>query len=304
MRELLQRFDAQEWTVFAQAAVRIVVIVVLAWALQRLATKLIRLAREHLTRRVEDPEQSKRVATLVRVLRYVASVVIGIVAVMLVLHELGLSIAPLLAAAGLAGIAIGFGAQSLVKDYFTGIIMLLEDQARVGDVVEAGGKSGLVEAVTLRYIRLRDFDGNVHYVPNGTITTVTNRSRGHAFAVIDVGIAYRESVDEAFEAMREVGRALREDAELGPKILDDLEIAGVDRWADSAVILRCRMKTLPLQQWAVRRAFLKRLKQAFDDRGIEIPFPHVTVYAGQPKKGAAPPFQLRGETPAGPQSTD
>lgn len=224
---------------------------------------------------------------------------ITLVAGMLVLHELGLSIAPLLAAAGVAGIAIGFGAQSLVKDYFTGVIMPLEDQARVGDVVEIGGKSGLVEAVTLRYMRLRDYDGNVHYVPNGAITTVTNRSRGFAYAVIEVGIAYRENVDEAFEVMRRVGRALREDAELGQRTLDDLEIAGVDRWADSAVILRCRMKTLPLQQWGVRRAFLKQLKQAFDEAGIEIPFPHMTVYAGEPKAGSAAPFQLRTGTQFG-----
>ncbi|MCW5633267.1 MAG: mechanosensitive ion channel family protein [Rubrivivax sp.] len=298
MRELWQTFGAQEWAALARPALHIVVIVVLAWGLQRLAGRLIGLAREHLTRRLDDPEQARRVATLVRVLRYVATVVITLVAGMLVLHEVGLSIAPLLAAAGVAGIAIGFGAQSLVKDYFTGVIMLLEDQARVGDVIEAGGKAGLVEAVTLRYIRLRDYDGNVHYVPNGTISTVTNRSRGFAYAVVEIGIAYRENVDEAFEVMREVGRALRADAELGPKILDDLEIAGVDSWADSAVTLRCRMKTLALQQWAVRRAFLKRLKEAFDERGIEIPFPHLTVYAGQPKQGPAPPFQLRGDWPA------
>lgn len=293
MKELLQRFGAQEWTSLVQAALHIAIIVVMAWVLQRAASRLIRLARDHLTRRLEDPEQSKRVATLVRVLRYVATVVITIVAGMLVLHELGLSIAPLLAAAGVAGIAIGFGAQSLVKDYFTGIIMLLEDQARVGDSIEAGGKSGVVEAVTLRHIRLRDYDGHVHYVPNGTISTVTNRSRGYAFAVIEVGIAYRESIDEAFDVMREVGRSLRDDPDLGPKIMDDLEIAGVDRWADSAVILRGRMKTLPLQQFGVRRAFLKRLKQAFDDKGIEIPFPHVTVYAGQPKTGAASTINLQ-----------
>lgn len=294
MRELLQSFGVQEWTVFVQAALHIAIIVGLAWALQRLAAKLIGLARDHLTRRVGDPEQSKRVATLVRVLRYVATVAITIVAGMLVLQELGLSIAPLLAAAGIAGIAIGFGAQSLVKDYFSGVIMLLEDQARVGDSIEAGGKSGLVEAVTLRHMRLRDYEGHVHYVPNGTITTVTNRSRGYAYAVIEVGIAYRESVDEALEVMLGVGRAVHDDAELGPKILGELEIAGVDRWADSAVILRCRMKTQPLQQWVVRRAFLKRLKEAFDSHGIEIPFPHLTVYAGQPKSGAAAPFRLQG----------
>jgi small conductance mechanosensitive channel len=294
MKEVLQRFGVQEWTALIQSALHILVIVGLAWVLQRLAARLIGLARDHLSRRVDEPEQFKRMATLVRVLRYVATVLITIVAGMLVLHELGLSIAPLLAAAGVAGIAIGFGAQSLVKDYFTGVIMLLEDQARVGDVIEAGGKSGLVEAVTLRHLRLRDYDGNVHYVPNGTISTVTNRSRGYAYAVIEVGIAYRENVDEAFEIMHEVGRALRLDPELGPKIIEDLEIAGVDRWADSSVILRCRMKTLPLQQWSVRRAFLKRLKQAFDAKGIEIPFPHVTIYAGQPKEGAAAPFQVKG----------
>ncbi len=157
----------------------------------------------------------------------------------------------------------------------------------------------MVEAVTLRHIRLRDYDGHVHYVPNGTISTVTNRSRGYAYAVIEVGIAYRENVDDAFDVMREVGRSLREDPDLGPKIMDDLEIAGVDRWADSAVILRGRMKTLPLQQFGVRRAFLKRLKQAFDDKGIEIPFPHLTVYAGQPKTGAASTFNLQVDrTPA------
>lgn len=301
MRDLLQRFGIQEWTALVQAGLHIVVVVTLAWVLQRLSSRLIGLARDHLSQRVEDPEQSKRVATLVRVLRYVATVLITIVAGMLVLQELGISIAPLLAAAGVAGIAVGFGAQSLVKDYFTGVVMLLEDQARVGDVIEAGGKSGLVEAVTLRHIRLRDYDGNVHYVPNGTISTVTNRSRGYAYAVIEVGIAYRESVDEAFEVMHDVGRALRSDPDLGPKIADDLEIAGVDRWADSSVVLRCRMKTLPLQQWGVRRAFLKRLKQAFDDKGIEIPFPHVTVYAGQPKEGPAAPFQVQGASQPDPQ---
>lgn len=294
MREILQKFGVQEWTALVQSALHIILIVGLAWILQRLATRLIGLARDHLSRRVGEPEQFKRVATLVRVLRYVATVLITIVAGMLVLSELGLSIAPLLAAAGVAGIAIGFGAQSLVKDYFMGVVMLLEDQARVGDVIEAGGKSGLVEAVTLRHLRLRDYDGNVHYVPNGTISTVTNRSRGYAYAVIEVGIAYRENVDEAFEVMHEVGRALRLDPELSPKIIDDLEIAGVDRWADSSVMLRCRMKTLPLQQWGVRRAFLKRLKEAFDDKGIEIPFPHITLYAGQPKAGAAAAFQVQG----------
>lgn len=292
MQDLLQLFTLPEWTVFGRTALHIAVILALAWFGQRLAGRLIGLARDHLATRVEDQEQSKRVATLVRVLRYVATVAIVVVSGMLVLNELGISIAPLLAAAGIAGIAVGFGAQSLVKDYFTGVIMLLEDQARVGDVVEAGGKSGVVEAVTLRYLRLRDYDGHVHYVPNGTVTTVTNRSRGFAFAVVDIGIAYDADIDAAFEAMRETGRAMRADPDLGPRILDDVEIAGVERWADSSVVLRCRMRTLALEQWTVRRAFLKRLKAAFDERGIEIPYPHMTVYAGRPARGRAPPFEV------------
>jgi small conductance mechanosensitive channel len=191
------------------------------------------------------------------------------------------------------GIAVGFGAQSLVKDYFTGFFILLENQIRQGDVVQVADKSGLVEEITLRYVRLRDYDGNVHYVPNGLVTTVTNMSRGFAQSVIDVGIAYREDVDEAFEVMRAVAAELRADAVFAPRILDEIEIAGVEKWADSAVVLRCRFKVAPLEQWNVRREFLRRLKQAFDARGIEIPFPHLTVYAGVGKDGAAPGFHVR-----------
>jgi small conductance mechanosensitive channel len=147
--------------------------------------------------------------------------------------------------------------------------------------------------MTLRYIRLRDYEGSVHYVPNGSIGTVTNRSRGFAYAVIDVGVAYRENLDDVYAVMREVGAAMRADPELGEKIEDDLEIAGVDRWAESSVAVRCRFKVKPLEQWGVRRAFLYRLKKAFDAAGIEIPYPHLTVYAGQDKQGNAPSLPLR-----------
>jgi small conductance mechanosensitive channel len=220
-------------------------------------------------------------------------VVVTLVAGMLVLGELGVSVAPILGAAGVVGIAVGFGAQSLVKDYFTGFFILLENQIRQGDVVQIADKAGLVEEITLRYVRLRDYDGNVHYVPNGLVTTVTNMSRGFAHSVIDVGIAYREDVDEAFEVMRAVAREMRADAAFGPRLLDEIEIAGVEKWADSAVILRCRFKVAPLEQWNVRREFLRRLKRAFDAHGIEIPFPHLTVYAGVGKDGAAPDFRVR-----------
>ncbi|MHB8939072.1 MAG: mechanosensitive ion channel family protein, partial [Thiobacillus sp.] len=142
-------------------------------------------------------------------------------------------------------------------------------------------------------IRLRDYEGSVHYIPNGTIDSVTNRSRGFAFALLDIGVAYREDIDEVYAVMREVAAGMRTDPELGEKIVEDLEIAGVDNWADSAVVIRCRFKVMPLEQWTVRRAFLYRLKKAFDAAGIEIPYPHLTLYAGQDKDGSAPPLRLQ-----------
>ena len=287
--------DSVHWTNIIVTTVRVVLIVVLAVVAIRLLQRFIRLLRERLTRDLEDAEQVKRAQTLGRVFRYIVSVVISLVAGMLVLAELGISIAPILGAAGVVGLAVGFGAQSLIKDYFTGFFLLLENQIRQGDVVEAGGKSGLVEEVTLRYVRLRDYDGIVHFIPNNLITTVSNMSRGFAQAVVDAGVAYREDVDEALDVMRRVGEDMRRDEVFGQKILADLEIAGVDQWADSAVILRCRFMVKPLEQWNVKREFLRRLKKAFDAEGIEIPFPHLTVYPGQLKDGTAPALNLARE---------
>lgn len=270
----------------------VIVILTLAWILMILSRRLIRIFRDYMNARAQSAEDNRRIETLARVFRYIDTVVISLVAGMLTLSELGISIAPILGAAGVVGLAVGFGAQSLIKDYFSGFFLLLENQIRQGDVVEVCGKTGVVEDVTLRYVGLRDYEGSVHFIPNGLITTVTNKSRGHAFAVIDVSIAYRESIDEVCEIMREVAANLRDSENFSSKILDDIEIAGVQDWADSAVILRCRFKTVALEQWGVRREFLRRLKEAFDARGIEIPYPHLTIYAGQDKQGHAPAFHL------------
>ena len=276
--------------------VRIVLILVAASILQSVATRLIRGFREFLEKR--DPGQQGRIQTLGRVFRYIAAVVIWLLTGMLVLGELGISVAPVLATAGVAGLAIGFGAQSLVKDYFTGFFLLLEDQIRQGDVVDFGSQSGVVEEVTLRYVRLRNFDGHVFFVPNGEIKVVKNMTRDFAQAVIRVGIAYREEVDEAFAVMKEVGKEMREDPVFGPNLAADIEIIGVDEWGDSSVNLICRLKVVPpIQQWSIRREFLRRLKHAYDARGIEIPFPHLTVYAGELKDGSAPAFQVKGLLP-------
>jgi len=281
-----------EWLHLPQELLRIIIILLLAWLLMGLSRKLIRLFRNYMSARAETAEETKRIETLARVFRHTATVVISLVAGMLALSEMGFSIAPILGAAGVVGIAVGFGAQSLIKDYFNGFFLLLENQIRQGDVVEVCGKGGLVEDVTLRYVRLRDYEGTVHYIPNGLITTVSSRSRGFAHAVIDVGIAYRENVEEAFEVMRKVAGEMRASETFASKILGEFEIAGVDSWADSAVILRCRFKTVALEQWGVRREFLLRLKEAFDAAGIEIPYPHLTIYAGQDKQGKAPPFPV------------
>ena len=271
---------------------RVVAVLVVAWLALVVTRKLIRTFRNYMNARAATAEEKRRIETLARVFRYIASLVILLVAVMLALSQLGISITPFLGAAGVVGLAVGFGAQSLIKDYFNGFFLLLEDQIRQGDVVEVCGKTGVVEDVTLRYVGLRDYEGSFHYIPNGLITTVTNKSRGYAFAVIDVSVAYRENTEEVCAVISAVAKKLRADDKFRDKILDDIEIAGVQDWGDSAVILRCRFKTVALEQWGIRREFLGRLKAAFDEHGIEIPYPHLTVYAGQDKRGNAPPFRL------------
>lgn len=261
---------------------RILLILLLAAIALRGIHRIVPRARDVLAARQGSREDGQRIQTLARVIRYVLTVLVAVITGLLILGEFGVSVAPILGAAGVVGIAIGFGAQSLVKDYFNGFFVLLENQIRIGDVVEAGGKAGLVEELTLRYLRLRDYSGNVHYVPNGTISVVTNMSLGFAQAVIDAGIAYGADIDKAMEVMRAVGKEMRGDAAMAGRILDELEIAGVDSWADSAIVIRCRFRVAPLEQWTVRREFLRRLKLAFDREGIEIPFPHVKLIYGGP----------------------
>lgn len=260
---------------------RILLIAVLTLLALRTIHRVVPQLRELLVARQETTEDGQRIRTLSRVIRYVLTVAVTLLGAMLVLGELGISVAPILGAAGVIGIAVGFGAQSLVKDYFTGFFLLLENQLRIGDVVDAGGKSGTVEELTLRYLRLRDYSGNVHYIPNGNITVVTNMSLGFAYAVIDIGVAYAERIDEVVALMRRVGETLRTDPSFAGRILEPLEVAGVEQWADSAVVIRCRFKVAPLEQWSVRREYLARIKAAFDEAGVEIPFPHVKlVYQG------------------------
>ncbi len=266
------------WAIVAMTALRIAAILIAAWIAIVVGQNAVGRLRAHVASRLDDREAVQRAETLGRVVRYLIAVVVSAIALMLVLGEVGVSVAPILGAAGVAGLAIGFGAQSLVKDYFTGFFLLLENQIRQGDVVKLGDHAGLVEEVTLRYVRLRDYDGNVHFVPNGQISSVVNMARGFAQAVIDVRIAYATDIDTAMKVMREVATELRLDPAYSGRILDDIDIAGVDKWADSAVIIRARFRVKPLEQWAVRREYLRRLKAAFDRCEIEIPFPQMKVH--------------------------
>jgi moderate conductance mechanosensitive channel len=270
-----------EMLALVKTLLRIFLIIGVAYFLNRLSKKLIWQLRDKLNaRQLDNIEEIKRLNTLSMVLRYIITTVILAITVVEILHELGISIAPVLAAAGVVGLAVGFGAQSLVKDYFNGFFLLLENQIRKDDVVEIANKSGLVEEITLRYIKMRDYEGNVHYVPNGQITTVTNRSRDFAYAVMDIRVAYDENIAKVMQIMHEVGTSILQDTQLRDKVLDKLDIAGVDNLAESAVIIRCRMKVRPLEQWTIKREYLKRIKNAFDAQQIEIPFPHLTVYQG------------------------
>ncbi len=244
------------------------------------------------TVKYDDAEVQKRADTLSGILSLVFRITILILGGIMLLSEFGIEIGPILAAAGVVGLAIGFGAQNLVQDIISGFFILLEDQIRVGDVVQIAGKGGLVEKISLRAVILRDLAGNVHYVRNGMIDVVTNMTKEYSRYVFEIGVAYRENTDEVVEVIKLVDEDLRNEPDFSPSILEPIEILGVDQFANSAVIIKARYKTVALKQWMVAREFNRRLKMAFDERDIEIPFPHMTFYAGADKNGKASPLQV------------
>ena len=250
-------------------AFHILIIWVLAWVLLRTIRRLLLTFREHVAGRIDESRESRRLETLTNVFRHTTNIVLVGMAGMLTLGEVGISITPLLATAGVAGIAIGFGAQSLVKDFFSGLFLLLENQVSEGDFIEVAGKAGQVESVTLRHIRIRDYEGSVHFIPNGMIGTVTNRSREHAYVVIDLGVPQTQQVEPVLDMMRAVGAEMRGDSALGRFLLADVDIGGVEKLDDAWVVLRCRLKVRPARQWRVRREFLRRMKLRLEQAGIE-----------------------------------
>ena len=277
-----------------EASLRILLIALVAYvAIRALRFGLGKLEQVLLTWRArEDKERianEKRVKTLTGLLRTICLTLVWVVGIVMSLDQIGLDITPILAGAGIVGLAVGFGAQNLVRDIINGFFVILENQVRVGDVAIVNGTGGLVEAISFRTITLRDLSGTVHIFPHGTVTTLANMTKGWSATVMNIGVAYKEDTDRVAEIMREVGKDLQQDEQFGGKILEPIEILGVDAFGESAVEIKVRIKTLPIEQWGVGREYRRRLKKAFDRENIEIPFPHRTLYMGE----ASPPWLVK-----------
>ena len=266
-----------------QNIISILIIGILGFVSWKVFSILIRKKLEN-TQQIKDEAQGQRINTLLRILKNFASITILVVVIMLVLSELGIKIGPLIAAAGVVGLAIGFGAQTLVKDIITGLFVVLEGQVTIGDIVEIAGHSGKVEAISIRTIRLRDVQGHLHVIPFSEVTTVTNITQDQDYHTFEIGVSYNEDVDDVIETLEKVGKDLQRDKDFKSKVNGEIEVFGLDKFDDSAIIIKGRIPTVHKQQWAVRREFNRRVKIAFDKNGIEIPFPQTTISYQETKK--------------------
>lgn len=280
----------KNWTL--STGIKIIFILVFTLVL----IKIIKVASKRLSslflKKRADEESEKRARTLASVIQNFLIIIVVVVSGITIIGQLGIEIAPLLATAGIAGVAIGFAGQNLIKDIINGFFFLLWDQIRVGDYIQISDKMGTVEMINLKMTVLRDFNGNVHYIPNGSVDIVTNMTKDFSRYLFEIGVAYREDVDEVIDIIKEVDRELREDPDFKEDILEPIDIFGLDKFADSALIIKARTTTKPLKQWRTAREFNRRLKKKFDERDIEIPFPHRTLYIGQDKQGKAVPLRV------------
>jgi small conductance mechanosensitive channel len=265
----------------------ILLIIILLYVSLKFLNLIIRRTKKifaHRTEKNDDAgsqETEKRMNTLLGIIKGIGRIIIWSVFLMMLLKKLGVDIAPILAGAGILGLAVGFGAQELVRDFISGFFMILENQVRTGDVAIINGTGGLVEKIELRTITLRDFSGVVHVFQNGKINTISNMTKEWSAMVFDIGVAYKEDVDHVMKVMQKTGEELINDPQFKNKIIEPLEIFGLDQFGDSAIVIKARLKTLPIEQWTIGREYRRRLKKAFDKEGIEIPFPHTTVYWGE-----------------------
>ena len=287
--------------------VQLLFIVASAWVLVHAAGVIAMALPDLLTgdglTLAERADRRKRIETNARLLRWTVSIAVLAIAALMALKTVGIDVTPLLAGGAIVSVALGFGAQSLVKDIIAGVFMIAENHLRVGDIANVNGKGGQVEEINLRTTVLRGFDGTVHVVQNGSISELSNLTKNFSYYVIDLGIAYKENVDRVMAVLREIGAELQADERFASKILAPLDVVGVDDFADSAVVIKMRIKTVPSEQWSVGRELRRRIKNRFDAEGIEIPFPHLALYAGE----ASRPFELsvgRGKASANEAAAD
>lgn len=277
------------WETLTMTGLRIFMMVLVAWIaikllqrfLRRLETKLI---VKSVTEGEPPSESQKRIETIVHLVKQGLQLALLLTFGLVILKEIGVEVAPILASAGVVGLAVGFGAQNLVRDVIAGFFIILENQIRVGDVAIVNGTGGLVEHINFRTTILRDLAGVVHVFPNGSITSLSNLTTDWSAYVFEIGVAYKENTDHVIEIMKDVGKKMLEDQEYGKYMLEEPDIFGIEKFADSAVIIKGRIKTKPIRQWQVGREFLRRIKYAFDENSIEIPFPHRSIFFGATSK--------------------
>jgi len=280
--------------------IRILFILLISWIVTgliqkyfpRLRTRIVRTMSHHRSG-AADLELEKRAATLSGIFRTTLAVLIWVIAIIMALKEAGFDIGPILAGAGVVGLAVGFGAQNLVQDVISGVFLLLENQIRVNDVAILNGTGGLVEAINLRTTVLRGEDGTVYVFRNGAVTTLANMTHGFSYYVFNLRVAYKEDTDRVIEVLQDLAKQLRAEEPYKSMMLDDLEVIGVDQFAESAVIVKARIKTGPIQQWTVGREMNRRIKKKFQEMGIEIPFPQTALSFNDASK----PFSLQMQGP-------
>jgi small-conductance mechanosensitive channel len=271
-----------DWLVDHGIRILIIVVVgaVLWFTLNKFLPRIVRRGVSRTKYKESKEGIEKRTNTLVSIFRGVARVFIVVIGIMMILSEVGVDIVPVLAGFGIAGIAIGFGAQYLIRDLIAGTFIILENQYRVGDVARVADIAGVVEEVTLRKTVLRDLDGIVHHVPNGEIRTASNFTRHFARVNLDVSVAYDTDLDHAIKVINQVGKALAEDENWRKVIKSPPQVLRVDNLGDSGIYIKILGDVKPMQQWAVMGELRLRIKKAFDTEGIEIPWPHTKVYFG------------------------
>ena len=266
----------------------VIISVVLYFVLHRFIPRMVKLPVAKRMADKPETEIEKRATTLSRVLVTTGIVVIAIAALFMILSEAGINITPVVAGFGIAGLAVGFGAQSLVKDLIAGLFILIENQYGVGDVVRIADIAGIVEEVNLRRTILRDLDGIVHSVPNGEIRVASNFTKEWSRVNLNVSVGYGEDLDHVIEVLNRIGKKMAEDPEWGPLIIGAPHVLRVDAFEDSGIAIKILGETKPIQQWAVTGELRRRIKKVFDEEGIEIPWPHTKVYFGSPPSPSAP----------------